>query len=158
MATRAILHPYGMEPPTSSFPQLAHVNLRPVLKYSTGQEAFWTIIAPAGLTGAISIVLSYIMATATANNTKWEVRVEAVSDGDAVDLDAATSFDTLNATGDVVVPGTAGHLDQITLTLTNADSMTAADYVRIGIKRVAPTGTDATGTADFLSAELRDAA
>ena len=159
--TRAILTPFSAEFPSSNFPGLSTVNARPVLGFdaSTQETAYWTLIAPQGLTGALSCVITYMMASAVSGNTEFEVAVEAITDADATDLDATTSFDTINSSGAIAVPGTAGYIDQVSVTLTNADSITAGDLVRISISRDADDGTNDTATGDLylLMAELREA-
>lgn len=162
MSTRAWLTPQSAELPASAFASFTAVNDRPALAFdaASDEEACWTIVAPQGISGQLDAILSFIMASATSGNVRWEVLVEAVTDGDAVDLDAATSFDSTNH-GGVTVPGTAGHLKQFTITLTNKDAIAAADYVRIKVRRDADgtTGTDdATGDALLLGVEIRDAA
>jgi hypothetical protein len=162
MATRAVFLPHGAEFPTANFPQLMQVNQRPVLAFdaSTDETCYWTCIAPQGLTGTLTLVLSYIMASATTGAVGWQAQVEAVTEGDTVDLDATTSFDTANSVSDTV-PGTAGYVGQVSITLTNADSLAAADYFRISVNRDANGSavTDsATGDAYLLSAEFRDGA
>ena len=163
MATRAILLPVSAEYPATNFPALLLSNRRPVLAFDAGTDetAYWTLIAPQGLTGALTLVLTYAMATATTGTVGLQAQVEAISDGDAVDTDAATSFDTVNNSASTTVPATAGHIDQISITLTNADSVAAGDYVRISLNRDADGSaiTDsATGDLYLLAAELRDAA
>lgn len=163
MATRAYLTPGSAEFPANNFPQLLLVNRRPALAFdaSTDETCYWTFRAPQGLTGALTLILDVIMASATSGAVGFQVQVEAVTDGDAVDLDATTSFDSVNNSSSVTVPGTAGQLKQITITLTNADAIAAADYVRISLNRDADGSaiTDsATGDAYVLGAEFRDAA
>lgn len=163
MATRAILNPLAAEFPSANFPALTIVNRRPVLAFdaTTDETAYWTFIAPQGITGTITLVISYIMASATTGAVGLQAQVEAVTDGDAVDLDATTSFDTVNNSASTTVPGTAGHIDQISITLTNADSMAAGDYVRVAINRDANSSAitdDAAGDLYLLAAEIRDAA
>lgn len=161
--TRATLLPYAAEFPATNFPQLQLVNRRPVLSFdaTTDEECQWTFKAPQGLTGTMTAVIDYIMASAVAEEVGFQVSVEAVSDGDAVDLDAGDSFDTVNNSASTTVPGTAGHLDQISVTLTNQDSIAAGDYVRVRLRRDADgsaVADDAVGDAHVLSLELRDAA
>jgi hypothetical protein len=125
MATsRMLLTPFSAEIPASNFPGLSTVNARPVLAFdaSTQETAYWTLIAPQGLTGALSCVITYMMASATSGNVELEVAVEAITDADATDLDATASFGTVNSSGAITVPGTAGYIDQVSVTLTNADS------------------------------------
>lgn len=161
MATRATLTPESASFPASNFAPLVLVNERLALAFDAGtsEAAYWTLAAPQGLTGTLTLVISFVMASATSGNVIWRVQAEAVSDGDSVDLDATTSFDTANSSGAVAVPGTAGYLKQASVTLTNADSVAAGDYLRIRIDRDAANGSDtATGDAYLLLAELRDAA
>ena len=88
----------------------------------------------------------------------WGATLEAVTSGDAFDMDAGESYDTEN-TATTAVGGTAGYMTQSTITLTNNDSSSAGDYLRIRIRRVGSSGSDtATGDAYFLTAELRDSA
>lgn len=158
--TRAILTPTSAEFPSSNFPQLLTVQARPVLGYdaSTDETAYWTLVAPQGLTGTMTAVLSLIGNAAGTNSTYWEVAVEAVTSADATDLDAGTSFDTVN-TGNVAMPTTQGHMVQLSITLTNQDSIAAADYVRISVARDANNASDNfAADAYLLAVELRDAA
>jgi hypothetical protein len=152
--------PFSAEFPASNFPQLMLVNRRPVLAYdaATDEAAYWTGAVPQGFTGTPTLVITYIMASATANAVGFQAQLEAITDADATDLDASTSFDTVNNSASVTVPGTAGYIDQISITLTNADSLTAGDYFRLSLNRDADGSaiTDtATGDAYVLSVELR---
>jgi hypothetical protein len=163
MATRFVGTPYSAEFPATNFPQLTLSNRRPVLAFdaSTDETCYWTFIAPQGLTGAITLVVTYAMASATSGTVGLQAQLEAITDGDSTDTDAATSFDTVNNSASTTVPGTAGYIDQISITMTNADSMAAADYVRLSLNRDADGSaiTDsATGDLYLLAAELRDAA
>ena len=159
--TRAVLTPFSAEFPSSNFPGLTAINARPTLAYdaSTQETAYWTLVAPQGLTGALSCVITYMMASATSGNIEFEVAVEAITDADATDLDATTSFDTVNAIRATAVPGTAGYIDQVFVTLTNADSVAAGDLIRISVSRDADDATNDTATGDLylLAAELREA-
>ena len=159
MATRAWLDPLSASFPSSNFAPLLTVNQRPVLAFdaATNETAYWTLAVPQGITGTMTVIISLIMASATTGDTDWDVAVEAFSTGDAVDLDAGTSFDTTNSTDNTTVPGTAGYMQQITVTLTNNDSLAAADLIRISLTRDAASDT-ATGDAYVLGAEFRDAA
>lgn len=160
MATRFVGTPFAAEFPATNFPQLTLSNRRPVLGFdaATDETAYWTFAAPQGFTGTVTAVITYAMASATSGNIYWQAALEAITDGDATDTDAATSFDTANS-GNGAVPGTAGYIDQITITMTNADSVAAGDYVRLSVNRDADNASDtATGDALLLSVELRDGA
>jgi hypothetical protein len=163
MATRFVFTPLAAEFPASNFPQLTLSNRRPVLAFdaATDETAYWTGIAPQGLTGTITLVVTYAMASATSGTVGLQAQLEAITDGDTTDTDATTSFDTVNNSASTTVPGTAGYIDQISITMTNADSLAVADYFRLSINRDADGSaiTDsATGDLYLLSAELRDAA
>jgi len=155
--TRFVLTPYSAEFPSSNFPQLRTVNARPVLAFdaATKETCYWTVVAPQGLTGALHAKIQYIMASATSGDVDVNVAVEAVTDADATDLDAGTSFDTINALDNTTVPGTAGYIDVLDVTLTNADSVAAGDYMRISLDRDAADDT-AAGDMYVLTIEITD--
>jgi predicted RecA/RadA family phage recombinase len=89
----------------------------------------------------------------------FDVALEAISSGDALDTDAAASFDSVNTGTDAAVPGTAGYMEQISITLTNADSIAAADLVRVSVARAVANGADtATGDCYLIACEIRDGA
>lgn len=160
--TRYAFTPFGAEFPASNFPQLTLSNRRPVLAFdaSTDETCYWTFIAHQGLSGALSVVITYAMASATSGTVGFQAQLEAITDADATDTDATTSFDTVNNSASTTVPGTAGYIGQITITLTNADSIAAADYARLSLNRDADGSaiTDsATGDAYVLAVELREA-
>lgn len=162
MATRYVFTPLSAEFPATNFPELTTVNRRPVLAFdpSTDETCYWTGVAPQGLTGTITAVITYISAGNT-GTVGWQAALEGVSDGDTVDLDATTSFDTVNNSASITVPGTAGYVDQVSITLTNADGLAAGDYFRLSINRDANGSaiTDSsTSDAYILAVELRDAA
>ncbi len=154
--------PYSAEFPVSNFPALLLSNRRPVLAFdaSTDETAYWTGIAPQGLAGTtITCVLTIAMASATSGTVGFQAQLEAITDGDAVDTDATTSFDSVNNSASTTVPGTAGYIKQISITMTNKDAIAAGDYFRLSINRDADGSaiTDsATGDAYLLSVELRD--
>lgn len=161
MATRAVLHPFAAELPSSNPAAFALVNDRPCLEFddTTAQGAYWTLVAPQGLSGTLTLILSFSMASATSGNIIMRGYVEAVSDGDALDLGTASSFDTANSSAATAVPGTVGYLKQVSITLTNQDSVAAADLLRIKLDRDAGNAGDtATGVLRLWQVELRDAA
>lgn len=161
MASRFGGLPLNAEFPTSNFPQLTQINARPVLAFdaATDETCYWTDVAPQGLTGTLTLYVLYCMASATSGAVIFQAQIEAVTDGDATDLDNTTSFDTANSSAATTVPGTAGYLDVIAITLTNNDSLAAGDLYRISLNRDANNASDtASGDAYVLAVELRDAA
>lgn len=163
MATRMVFTPESAHFPATNFPQIVMVATprRMVLAFdaATAETCYWTGVVPQGWTGTVTGVISYMMASATSGGVAFSLTVEAVTSGDAVDLDAGTSFDSVNTGTDAAVPGTAGYMEQISITITNADSAAAADYVRFGLTRaVADAADTATGDCYVLAVEIRDAA
>ena len=156
MATRFIFTPYAA---STNFPQLQLVNRRPVLSFdaAANETAYWTAVVPQGWTGTITALIYYIMASATSGDVDIDVAVEAVTDADALDLDATTSFDTVNSTDNTTVPGTAGYVDVVSVTMTNNDSSAAGDYIRFSLARDAVSDTGA-GDMHVLVMEIRDGA
>lgn len=137
--------------PGSNAPAVDVIQNRPFLAFddTTVETAHTKAVAMPGQYGGETLKASvgYMMASATSGKVDFEVSVEAVTDGDAVDLDSASSFDTANAVN-ATVPATAGYLDVLTVTLTNKDNVAAGDMVRFKLKRDADDGTDDTATGD----------
>lgn len=161
MGTRAVFTPLSAEFPSSAFPALAVINSRLVLAFdtTTAETAYWTFVAPQGLTTPLTAVVSYMMASATTGGVAFDIAIEAITAGDATDLDATTSFATVNTGSAASVPGTAGFMGQITITLTNNDSIAVADYVRISVTRATTNAADtAAGDCYLLAVEFRDSA
>lgn len=105
--------------------------------------------------GTLTAIITYFTA-ATANEIQLEVQVEAVTDGDATDLDSTTSFDAAN-TATPTVPATAGHIDQVSITLTNKDSVAVGDTVRFLVRRDSDhANDDAAATMYLVSMEIRE--
>lgn len=123
---------------------------------TTDQTVIFQFILPQNYSASPTLVIYYSMASATANSVRWEALVMATTPGDAAD-ENTDSYDSTNSNGGTV-PGTAGYMDTITITLTNNDSWAAGDRVRLKFRRDADgtTGTDnATGDAELLGLELR---
>ena len=113
---------------------------------TTPETCYWQFRMPANYTSGLTAKIQYTMASATTGKVDFEVSVMAVSDGDGADVET-DSFDTVNS-GSATVPGTAGLLDEISITLTNADGVVAGDLVLISLARDADDGTNDTATGD----------
>jgi len=159
MSSRFVFTPLAAEYPTSNYPSLTLSNQRPVLAFdaTTNETCYWSSVVPTGWTGTITAKVFYKMASATSGDVDVDVAVESVSDGDTVDLDATTSFDTANSTDNTTVPGTAGYMDVVSVTLTNNDSSAAGDYIRFRLTRDAASDT-AAGDMHVLMVEIQDGA
>lgn len=135
---------------------LSFFNSKPRLLFddTTDEIVHWTFRMPENYASAPVLKLQYSMASATANEVIVACQVMAVSDGDAAAIDS-DSYDTVNTSSAITVPGTAGYMDEISLTLTNADSAAAGDWVAIKFSRDANNaGDDATGDLELIAASL----
>lgn len=132
--------------PTPYFMQLA-------FDATTEEQVSWSLRMPANYASAPILAVQYKMASATTGGVAFEARLAAVSDGDAQDVDAK-GFAAANV-GTATVPGTAGHLDEVQVTLTNADSVAAGDLVFVYLNRDPAHASDtATGDAEVVSVTL----
>ena len=143
----------GFIPPASNAPEYdeGDTSLRNWLGFdaSTVETTYSKPTALPTYTGTLKVDVHYFMASATSGSVDWEVSVEAVSAGDALDMTGSPSFDTANANHGTV-PGTAGYLGVITITLTNLDSAAVGDTIRLKVERDADDGTNDTATGDAL--------
>ena len=137
--------------PSSNAPGFDVVQDRPFIAFddSTVESAYTKAVAMPGQYGGTTLKASigYMMASATSGKVDFELSVEAITDGDATDLDAGASFDTANAVS-ATVPAAAGYLGVLTVTLTNKDNIAAWDMFRIKLERDADDATDDTATGD----------
>ena len=160
MASRFQLTPYAAElAGLANYPQLTHIAGIPVLAYdaATDESAIWSFRLPVGWTGTPVIRVDCMMASAVTGNIGLKAQVMAVTPGDALDLDAATSYDVVNSVSGVSVPATAGYLFTASVTLTNFDSGVAGDWVRLMLTRDA-VGDTAAGDLYVLSVMVEDGA
>jgi hypothetical protein len=145
--------------PATDFPELniLATTRRPYLGFSssTAQTCYWTFIVPQGWTGTKTAYITYVT-SATSGDLDVDVGIEAITDGDALDLSTTNSFDTVNSTNDTTVPGTAYTEDVIAVTLTNNDSSAAGDYARLSLYRDV-ANDNAAAAMLVLSVEIRDA-
>lgn len=133
-------------PPTPYFLQLA-------FDASTEEQCMWSFRMPADYSSAPVLKVQYKMFSATTGGVAFEARIAAVSDGDAQDVDA-NGFDAANV-GTATVPGTAGHLDEVSITLTNADSLAAGDFVVVYLNRDPAHASDtAAGDCEVVAVAL----
>lgn len=157
--TRFVFTPTAAEFPSANFPALAvDGQSRPYLAFdtTTAETCYWTFVAPQGLTGALTAIVTYRAASATSGTAAFSVALECITDGDTTDTDSASSFATANSPSAVTVPGTAGYIDQYSITLTNADSIAAGDYARLSLTRNV-SSDNASGDLQVLAVELREA-
>lgn len=131
------------------------VNWRLLCDATTDESGVWQFRMPTNYASGLVVKIQYSMASATANSVTFEGYIMAVSDNDTADV-VTESYDTVNF-GSATVPGTAGYIDEISINLTNADSLAAGDFVKFKFARDAngTNGTDnATGDAEILNISL----
>jgi hypothetical protein len=120
---------------------------------STEEQIMWSFRMPADYASAPVLRVQYKMTSATTGGVAFEARLAAVSDGDATDVDAK-AFAAANV-GTATVPGTAGHIDEVTVTMTNADSLAAGDFVVVYLNRDPAHASDtATGDCEVIGVSL----
>lgn len=152
--------PHAFILPASAAPGVDVIQNRPFLAFADDatETATTKQVAMPGqyAGGTLKVSIGYMMATATADKVDFEVQVEAVTDGDTHDLQAGEYFDSVNeVAGGTTVPGVAGYLDVITITLTNKDGVLAGDMVRLKFNRDHDDADDtASGDAQVLWMEL----
>ena len=118
---------------------------------TTAEMLMWSFRMPQDYASGPVLKVQYKMASATSGTFIIASRIAAVSDGDATDVDAK-ALGTVNTSSAATVPGTAGHLDEISLALANADSLAAGDFVILYLARdIADT---AAGDAEVVSVSL----
>lgn len=151
------LHPHGAYSETATYPALGRMpdagGGLPVLAFDAATDEFclWAFKLPTDHPVTTwTAKLFYCMASATSGNVVLRVYVQAVSDGDAIDLDSAESFDTVNVSATTAVPGTAGYPDEISITLSNKDGVAAGDLVIIKVMRPGLSDTNDTASGDLL--------
>jgi hypothetical protein len=121
---------------------------------STKEQVSWQTRVPDNYASGPVLECWFKMTSATTGNVIIEGRLAAITDGDATDADAK-AYGTANTSSATAVPGTAGYVKKISLTLTNADSVAAGDWVSIYLARDAANGSDtATGDMEVVMAAL----
>lgn len=113
----------------------------------------WSFRMPADFASGLIMKVPYKMASATSGGVAVSVFVQATTPGDAQDVDA-DDFSTINTATDAAVPATAGFLDEISVTITNADAVAAGDSVIVRLQREVGDAAD-TAVGDM---EVRDCA
>lgn len=160
MATTLFVgHPGANDFPASNPATLDALNGVSVLDFdaSTDEAAIWTFVMPQAYAGGtLKAYLHFTMSTATTGNVVLQAAVEAIADAEAAGSD---SFDTVNNSGQIAVPGAAGTLEIASITLTNKDSVNVGERVRIKINRDADSTSDtddATGDLELHAVEIRE--
>lgn len=118
----------------------------------TDEHIMFSFLMPDNYASAPVVDVYYKAAAATSGTAAFAAALMAVTDGDSQDVDA-DAFDTANV-GTATVPGTAGHMDVISITMSNADSVAANDWVNLVMFRDV-SGDSVTGDLEVVLVVLR---
>lgn len=156
MATGTILLPLlgGFDATNPPSIELFNSKLRLLFDATTDEIIHKTFRMPQNYASGLILKAQYSMVSATSGNVAISCEVMAVSDGDAAAVDS-DSYDTINTGAATAVPATAGYMDEISLTLTNADSAAAGDWIALKIRRDADHANDtATGDLELIAISI----
>lgn len=120
------------------------------------ESATWSFRMPADYASGPILLVQYKMVSAVTGNVIIVASMAATTpNSDTTDTDAK-AFATVNTSAATAVPATtAGKLGEISITMTNADSVAAGDYVSVRIGRDGASGSDtAAGDLEFVGAAL----
>jgi hypothetical protein len=125
---------------------------------STDEAAMWQVRLPASYASDPILGLQYSLASATSGSVQWEASIMCLSSGDSADADSP-DYATLTVQAAEGVPGTAGYIDSVSITLTDDASpgaCAAGDMAWIYLSTDADDAIndDATGDREVLSAQL----
>ncbi len=151
MATATIILPInGAELDPTAPPGVEFVNgLRRLLfDDDTPEIARWTFRMPENFASGLVMKLQYATAAVVAGTVSWEVFVMAHADAAAAAVDAE-SYDAANPGTETVLDTTAGRLSEISIALSNDDSVAPGNWVTIRLEREADDATNDTATGDM---------
>lgn len=155
MATATIMFP-ASGPATFTCGMDVSKDHRLLFDAGTVEEAVWQFRMPANYSSALALKIQFAMASTQSGSLKvdWDAYLMAVTpDTDALDIDT-DSYDTANnGIESLATNQTAGYVREISITMTNADSVAAGDYCRLKLERDADDATNDTATGD---AEVRN--
>jgi hypothetical protein len=154
-----VLYPTANEPPASNYATFDIRNGHPVLDFdaATSEAAIFSSTLPLSYGGAgLAVEIGYSMTSATSGTCGWTVEFERIGDGQQdVDSDGFAAPQTVTA---VTVPGTSGHVDVVSVNVSNGaniDSIAAGEQFRIRIKRDV-ANDDAAGDAELHFVRVRE--
>ena len=120
---------------------------------TTDSFLYWDFRMPNDYGSGLTAKVQYKMQTATSGSIVLGVALMAVTPGDAQSVDA-DSMGTVNSATDTV-PGTVKYLDEVSIILTNTDSLVAGDFVVIYLMRDADNVSDtAKGDVNVVAFSL----
>lgn len=122
---------------------------------TTEEWATWSFRCPVDYASGFVAKVQYKMTSATTGGVAWDVRLAAYTPTtDTTDLDVKV-FAAANVGTQTVPATTAGRVAEVSVTLTNADSIAAGDYVVVRCARAVANAADtATGDAELIMLAL----
>jgi len=120
-------------------------NWRLLFDPTTDECATWQFIIPSNYASTPTLVVNYSMVSATALEVEFEGAIMCVTPDDAADIGTA-SFSNV-AVASETVPGTAGYMGSVTITLTD-DSCAAGDVAFVVLSTDANDATLDDATSD----------
>ena len=159
MATGTIILPTNAAVPDAAGP--------PGLRFEDGRAEwlfdpdsdeiiYWTFRLPQDFASGLVARILFKMASATSGACCWATQVFAVTPGDSEDADTP-GFDGTSDVDSESVPGTAGYIDEASITMSHIDGAVAGDMVQLKLYRDGDgTGgtDDATGDAELVAVTL----
>ena len=100
---------------------------------STDEHIYYQFLMPDNYASAPVVDVYYKAASSTADTVAFGAQMAAVTSADETDLDA-NLLDSANG-GTSTSPATAGWMDVVSITMTNADSVAANDFVILCVYR-----------------------
>lgn len=157
--TLCCFFPQDNEPPSSNFATLDTRNGHLVLDFdtSTQETAIFKGVLPRHYDGGgITVYLHVAMTSATTGTVGFDVAFERIGDGSQdIDSDGFATAQTVTA---VTVPATSGHVDILSVAVTdgaNIDSIAVGEAFRLRVRRDVANDT-ASGDAELLAVELKE--
>lgn len=118
---------------------------------STDEHLVTAFIVPNNYFDTPVLEVYYKCTSATSGTLSMTCQVHAISDSDSTDLDADAYAAANNATQ--TVPGTAGHINILSISLTTDDSMAPGDFVTLMIFRDV-SGDSVSADVEFIGARF----
>lgn len=151
MATGTILLPLLAGVPDPTNPPAVNFTAanRPYLAFDSGTDelVLWTFRMPQDFASGLTakIIWSGAASTTATDTARWAVEVMALTpETDSVAADS-DSFDTSNEADDDILGTTAKRPQEVSITLSNDDSVAAGDYVAVRLSRNADHANDDLG-------------
>ena len=101
---------------------------------TTEEHWYWSFAMPSNYGSAPIIDVYYKATSATTGTAAFNAKIMAITPDDAADMDV-DEFAAEQTAGSEAVPGTAGIMSTISVTLSNADSVAANDLVVLAVFR-----------------------